>query len=112
MLYKIESNPICINFVMLSLCLLCHDGLHVYPWLLIGIVLHNLIVPQDFYTSLSISIYDLGDSVFDGEGLAGFRSSFNTSCRHNLLASFLSSTVFSFFSFIPWVGLVGFGSSD
>ena len=54
------------------------------------------------FIRLSVSLcIDLGDSVFDGVGLAGFKSRAN--------AFSLSPTVFHFSSFILWVGIVGLG---
>ena len=55
---------------------------------------------------------DLSDPVFDGVGLAGFKSKVNAFLLAQLLAHFLSPTVFPFSSFILWVGVVGLGSSD
>ena len=63
---------------------------------------------------LRVGVYlwiDLGDLVFDGVGLAGFKSGANAFLFAQLLASFLSPTVFSFSSFILWVDIVGPGSS-
>ena len=60
------------------------------------------------FIPLSISQWnDLGDPVFDGAGLAGFKSRANASLLAKLLAPFLSPTVFPFCSFILWVGIVG-----
>ena len=55
---------------------------------------------------------NLGNPVFDGVGLAGFKSMANAFILTWLLASFLSPTDFPVFSFIQWVGIVGLGSSD
>ena len=61
----------------------------------------------------SVSLWnDLSDPVFDGVGLAGFKSKVNALLLAYLLAHFLSPTVFPFSSFILWVGVVGLGSSD
>ena len=61
----------------------------------------------------SVSLWnDLGDPLFDGEGLTGFKSIANAFLLALLLAPFLSPAVFPFSSFILWVGIVGLGSSD
>ena len=61
----------------------------------------------------SVSLWnDLSDPVFDGVGLAGFKSKVNAFLLAKLLAQFLSPAVFPFSSFILWVGVVGLGSSD
>ena len=52
------------------------------------------------------------DLVFDGVGLAGFKSSANAFLLVQLLAHFLSPAVFPFSYFILWVGVVGLLSSD
>ena len=52
------------------------------------------------------------DPVFDGVGLAGFKSRANALLLAWQLASFLSPAVFPSFFFILWVGIVGLGSSD
>ena len=60
----------------------------------------------------SVSLWnDLSDPVFDGVGLAGFKSIANAFLLALLLAHFLSP-VFPFSSFILWVGVVGLGSLD
>ena len=65
------------------------------------------------FISLSVSLLnDLGDPIFDVVGLAGAQSWANAYLLANLLAPFLSSTVFCFSSFILWVGIVGLESSD
>ena len=62
---------------------------------------------------LSVSLRnDLSDSVFDGVGLAGFKSRANAFLLSLLLAPFLPHTVFPFSPFILWAGIVGLGSSD
>ena len=53
----------------------------------------------------------LGDQVFDGVGLAGFKIRANAFLLAKLLAPFLAPAVFPFSSFILWVGIVGLGSS-
>ena len=72
--------------------------------------LYNIAVSQDFYSPVSISVYDLGDSVFDGVGLAGFKSRANAF----LLAarSIFASYCFPFLSFHSvgwycWAGVFG-----
>ena len=53
------------------------------------------------FISLSVSLWnDLGDPIFDGVGLACFKSRANTFLSALLLAPFLSSAVFSFSSSI------------
>ena len=47
--------------------------------------------------------------VFDGVGLAGFKSRANVFLLPKLLVPFLSSTVFPFSSFFVWIGVVGLG---
>ena len=65
------------------------------------------------FIPLSVSLWnDLADPVFDGVGLAGLKSRANTVLLAQLLAPFLSFTVFPFSSFLLWVGIVGLGSSD
>ena len=65
------------------------------------------------FIPLSVSLWnDLSDPVFDGVGLAGFKSRANAFLLAWLLAHFLSPAVFPFSSFILWVGVVGLGSSD
>ena len=53
-----------------------------------------------------------GSMVFDSVGLAGFKSKVNAFLLAELLAHFLSPTVFPFSSLILWVGVVWLGSSD
>ena len=54
---------------------------------------------------------DFGDPVFDGVGLADFKSRASDFIGQ-LLAPILSPSVFPFSSFILLVGIVGLGSSD
>ena len=62
---------------------------------------------------LSVSLWnDLSDPVFDGVGLAGFKSMANAFLLASLFAHFLSPTGFPFSFFILWVGVVGLRSSD
>ena len=73
MLYKIRCNPIhplyCalpVPFVHRTLSYLCASSMH------------NFAVPEDFH-SFSVCLWsDLGDPVFAGIGLAGFKSNGNT----------------------------------
>ena len=65
------------------------------------------------FVPFSVSLWNnLSDPVFDGVGLAGFKSRANAFLLAQLLAHFLSPTVFPFSSFFLWVGVVGLGSSD
>ena len=65
------------------------------------------------FIPFSVSLWnDLSDLVFDGVGLACFKSRANAFLLAQLLAHFLSPAVFPFSSFILWVGVVGLGSSD
>ena len=65
------------------------------------------------FIPLSVSLWnDLGEPVFDGVGLAGFKSRANAFLLAKMLAPLLSPTVFPFSSFILYVGIVGLGSSD
>ena len=60
----------------------------------------------------SVSLWnDLSYPVFDGVGLAGFHTDGGptSTCWPNLF--FMSPTFFLYF-FLPWVGCVGWGSSD
>ena len=62
---------------------------------------------------LSVSLWnDVGHPVFDGVGLAGFKSRAYRFWLAQLLAPFLSPTVFPFTSFILWIGIVGLEFSD
>ena len=62
---------------------------------------------------MAVSLWnDLGDPVFDGVGLAGFKSRANAIKLADLLSPILSPLVFPFSSFNPWVDIVGLGSSD
>ena len=64
------------------------------------------------FIPLLVSLWnDLSDLMFDGVGLAGFKSSANAFLLVLLLTHLLSPAVFPFSSFILWVG-VGLGSSD
>ena len=115
MMYRIRYNSMhrlwCFNWaVCAGACYTrCCDGTSVYicaSWL------QNIAVLKDFY-SLSLSLSnDLGDPLFDGEGLAGFKSRADAFLFALLLALFLSPAVFPFASLIQWVGIVGQGSSN
>ena len=62
---------------------------------------------------LSVSLWNfLVDPLFDGVGLAGFKSRCNVFLLAQLLSPFLSSTIFPFSYFPLQVGSVGLGSSD
>ena len=62
------------------------------------------------FIPLSVSLWnDHGDPVFNGVGLAGFKSRASTFILAFLLAPFLSPTVFPFSSFILCVGVVWLG---
>ena len=58
---------------------LCQWEVHAVLWRtlvhLCASSLQNLAVPNSFYSLVSISVERSGDSVFDGVGLAGFKSS-------------------------------------
>ena len=61
---------------------------------------------------LSVSLCnDLSDPVFDGVGLAGFKSKANAFLLAQSALSFRLLYYFIFF-FLPWVGSVGLGSSN
>ena len=61
------------------------------------------------FISLSVSLWnDLCGPVFDGVGLAGFKSRANALLLAKLLSHFLMPAVFPFIS-ILWVGFVGWG---
>ena len=65
------------------------------------------------FIALSVSLLnDIGDPVFYGVGLAGFKGNVNAFLVAQLLVPFLSPTVFHLSSFILWVGIVGLESSD
>ena len=65
------------------------------------------------FIPLSVSLWNgLSEPVFDGVGLAGFKSRANAFLLAYLLSHFLSPAVFPFSSFILWVIVVGLGSSD
>ena len=65
------------------------------------------------FIPLSVSLWnDLADSVFDGVGLAGFKSWANAFYWPKLLSQFWPSAVFPFSSFILYVGIEGLGSPD
>ena len=58
----------------------------------------------------SVSLWnDLIDPVFNGVGLAGFKSRTNAFLLAQLLAHFLSPAVFLFSSFILWLVIWGWG---
>ena len=56
------------------------------------------------YVPLSVSLWnDLSDPVFDGVGLAGFKS---------MICSFFGVSYYFIFFFLPWVGCVWLGPLD
>ena len=74
--------------------------------------LQNMVVPQELYSPLSALWGDLADPVFDGVGLAGFKSMVNDFL---LYLAGLSLYVFNFslyLFFCLYVGILGLGSSD
>ena len=120
MLYKIRCNP------MHPLC-----GALPVPYVPVWVTRGAVIAQRFTYASprcrtsryrrtfipLSVSLWnDLSDSVFDGVGLAGFKSWANAFLLAMLLAYFLSPAVFPFSSFISvgWCcgvgvfGLIGY----
>ena len=65
------------------------------------------------FIPISVTLWnDLADLIFDGVGLAGFKSRAMLVYWPKLPARLLSSTVFHFSSFFVYVGIVGLGSSD
>ena len=65
------------------------------------------------FISLTVSLWnDLCYPVFDGVGLAGFKTGPMPFYWLSCSLTFLSPAVFIFSSFILWVGVVGLGSSD
>ena len=63
------------------------------------------------FIPLSVSLWnDLSDPVFDGEGLASFKSRANAYLLALLPALILSPAIFPFSSFILWVGTLGLRS--
>ena len=91
--------------MVLYLWRMCQCGLHAVLWSRYygSSSLRNLAVPQDLYSSLSVSVY-LADPVLDGLGLASFKSRANAIFYwHKLLYPFLSSNFpFLFFVSICW----------
>ena len=66
---------------------------------------------RKIYNPLSVSLWnDLADPVFDGVGLAGFKSRVNAFYWPKLLHSFFSSSIFTFLFFlsIGWYCWTGF----
>ena len=107
MLYMVRCNPI--YLVSMRQC-----GLDVVLWSHIGMLMHLLATEPQFrrtFILLTVSLWTyLGDPVFDGVGLAGFKTGpmpfYWPSC------SLILSPFFPFYSFILQVGIVGLGSSD
>ena len=59
---------------MLYLGRMCLSGLHVVLWSHIGFLAHLLAAePRSTAGILLVTLNDLGDPVFDGVGLAGFK---------------------------------------
>ena len=59
---------------------MCQCGLHAELWLHIGILMHRLAAEpcRKTFIPLSVSLWnDVADPVFDGVGLAGFKSRAN-----------------------------------
>ena len=113
MLYKIRCNP------MHPLCCAFPVPVRVTRG---AVIAHRFTyVPPRCRTSqyrltfihLSVSLWnDLSDPLFDSVGLAGFKSRADAFLLAYLLAHFLAPAIFPFSSFILWVGVVWFGSSD
>ena len=64
--------------------------------------LQNLAVPQYFYSPGSVPVERPSDPVFDGEGLEGFKSTFNAL---KLAYAARSSFVFYFFHFLFFLSI-------
>ena len=90
---------------MHCLCSMCRCVLLLVLWLLIGarsrhLVVWLLSIAEALCPSLQVSLFnDLSDPVFDGMGLAGFKSRANAFLLAWSALSFLSPTVSSFSSF-------------
>ena len=106
MLYKIRCNPM---HPLSGALPVPHEPVCVT--LDAVIALRYIYAPPRCRTSL-YRRNDLGDPVFDGVGLAGFKSWANAVLLAKLLVPFLSPTVLTFSSFILLVGIVWLGSSD
>ena len=70
--------------------------------------MQNLAVPQNYYSRLSVLWNDLADPIFDGVGLAGFKSRANdfllASAALSLLLSspLFSASLFSVYRLVLW----------
>ena len=116
MLYKIKCNPL---YPLYGALPVPYMPVRVTPG---AVIAHRFTyAPPRFRTSqysrtffqFSVSLWnDLSNPVFDGVGLAGFKSRANDFLLAQLLAPFLSPPVFPFSSFILWVGIVALGSSN
>ena len=97
---------------MHCLCRMCRRVLLVVLWLLIGTRSRLLVVGLLSIAEAcahSVSLWNhLSDPVFDGVGLAGFKSRANAFLLSCSALSFFISYYFIFFS-LPWVGCVGIG---
>ena len=77
MLNKIRCNPMH-PFMMHYLDRMCQCGLHAVPWSQISILIRHLAAEPRTFVPLSVSLWnDLADPVFDGLGLASFKSRAN-----------------------------------
>ena len=93
---------------------MCRCGLHTVLKSNIGTLMRLLAAePCKTFIPMSVSLWnDLGDPIFDGVGLTGFKSRANVFLLAKHFTSLLSNTVFTFSSFILRVRIVGLGSSD
>ena len=65
------------------------------------------------FVPLSVSLWnDLSNPVFDGVGLAGFRSRANAFQLAGIICSFFFVYFYFIFLFLPWVGCAGLWSLD
>ena len=55
---------------------------------------------------------NLSDSVFDGVGLAGFKSSANAFLAIGMICFLFGVSYYFIFFFLPWVGCMGLGTLD
>ena len=65
--------------MVLSLDRMCQGGLHAVLWSHIGTLMHRRTLQYNrTYISFSVSLWnDLANPIFDGVGLAGFKSTAN-----------------------------------
>ena len=107
----------CTLFMVRDLCCMCQCGLHSVLWWHIGILMCLLAavyvaVPEDFNSQLSICrmiLLTQYSMVWDWRVLIAWPT---LSYWPNMLAPFLSFTVFRFSALFQWVGIVGVVSSD